>query len=165
MRDSHLLRTAFLIALTSTAQPAALQAADENPALQAFPLDQSGDHVFHFRQARSGRMTLLLSVEGSTGEKRQELTHLRLTIETLLTDHNGRTVCHAIGSPSDGMSNDHWVVGMGHGEAAFWHRGCTEIKLKRSESYTLTVRLRDVDPKTPKIKATPTFERSNDYLP
>lgn len=154
------------MALASTAQPATLQAADENPALQAFPLDQPIEHIFHFRQARSGRMTLLLSIEGSTGEsKRQELSHLRLTIEAILIDHNGRTVCHAVGSPSDGMSNDHWVVAMGHGEAAFWHRGCTEIKLKRSESYTLTVRLRDVDPKTPKIKATPTFERIDDYLP
>jgi hypothetical protein len=70
-----------------------------------------------------------------------------------------------MGSPSDGMSNDHWVVAIGHGEAAFWHRGCAEIKLRRSEFYTLTVRLRDVDPKTPKIKATPAFERSDDYLP
>jgi hypothetical protein len=123
--------------------------------------------VFHFRQAQKGEMTLLLQVEGPRhGERaRQELTHLELTIEVTLINHNGRTVCHAIGSPSDGTSNDHWVVAIGHGEAAFWHRGCAEIKLKRSEPYTLTVRLRNVDPKTPKIKATPIFERSNDYLP
>ena len=112
-------------------------------------------------------MTLLLEVEGPRhGERdRQELTHLGLTIEVKLIDHNGRIVCQAIGSPNDGMSNDHWVVAMGHGEAAFWHRGCTEIKLKRSESYTLTVGLRDVDPNTPKIKATPIFERSDNFAP
>jgi hypothetical protein len=112
-------------------------------------------------------MTLLLEVEGPRhGERdRQELTHLGLTIEVTLINHDGRKICHAIGSPGDGMSNDHWVVAMGHGEAGFWHRGCAEIKLKRSQPYTLTVRLRDVDPKTPKIKATPLFERSNNYGP
>lgn len=151
----------------SIAQPAAMPGTDEHTHLQSFPLDQPGEHVFHFRQAQKGEMTLLLEVEGSRhGEQdRQELTHLGLTIEVTLTNHNGRTVCHAIGSPSDGMSNDHWVVAMSHGEAAFWNRGCAEIKLKRSESYTLSVRLRDVDPKTPKIKATPLFERSDNYLP
>lgn len=150
----------------SIAQPAAMSGTHEYTDLQSFPLDQPGEHVFHFRQAHKGEMTLLLEVEGSRhGEQdRQELTHLGLTIEVTLTDHNGRIVCHAIGSPGDGMSNDHWVVSMGHGEA-FWHRGCAEIKLKRSGSYTLSVGLRDVDPKTPKINVTPLFERSDNYLP
>lgn len=166
MRDSQLLRTVFLIALTSTAQPATVQAAQEDPALQAFSLDQSSEHIFHFRQARTGRMILLLSIEESIGEpKRQELTHSRLTIEATVIDHKRRTVCHAVGSPKDGMSTDNWVLRTGHGEAAFWHNGCAEIKLKRSESYTLTVRIRDVDPNTPKIKVTPIFERSDNYLP
>ncbi|HKB97318.1 MAG TPA: hypothetical protein VKD23_00895 [Terriglobales bacterium] len=40
-----------------------------------------------------------------------------------------------------------------------------EVTLKRAESYTLTVRVRDVDPKTPKIKVTPVFEGSDNYAP
>jgi hypothetical protein len=82
-----------------------------------------------------------------------------------LLNHAGHTVCQAVGSPTDGVSADNWVVRTSRGEAAFWHQSCTEIKLKRSEHYTLTVRLRDVDPKTPKIKATPIFERSDNYAP
>ncbi len=154
-------------AIRSIAQPAAIPGTDGHTQLQSFPLDQPGEHIFHFRQAQKGEMTLLLEVEGSRhGEQdRQELAHLGLTIEVTLTNHNGRTVCHAIGSPGDGMSNDHWVVTTSGGEAAFWHRGCAEIKLKRSESYTLSVRLQDVDPKTPKINAAPLFERSDNYLP
>jgi hypothetical protein len=150
----------------SIAQPAAMSGTEEYAALQSFPLDQPGEHVFHFRQAQGGEMTLFLEVEGRRGERdREELTHLGLTIEVSLVDHSGHTVCHAVGSPSDGVSNDHWVVKASHDDAAFWHRGCTEVKLKRSESYTLTVRLRDVDPKTPKIKATPIFERSDNFAP
>src|SRR5882672_18065 len=148
MRDSLWLPAALLTALTSIAQLGALHAADENPGLRAFPLDQPGEHVFHFRQAQKGEMTLLLEVKGRRGERdRQELTHLVLTIEVSLVDHNGHTVCHAAGSPTDGVTNDHWVVKASHDDAAFWHRGCAEVKLKRSESYTLTIHLRDVDPK------------------
>ena len=111
-------------------------------------------------------MTLLLEVEGSRGERdRQELTHLNLTIEVDLADHTGHTVCHAVGSPRDGVSTDNWVLTTGDGEAAFWHHGCAEIKLKRSESYTLTVRVGEVDPTTPKIKLIPILERSDGYRP
>jgi hypothetical protein len=153
--------------IRSSTQPASMPETHEYTDLQSFPLDQPGEHVFHFRQAQKGEMTLLLEVEGSRhGERnREELSHLALTIEVTLVNREGHTVCHATGTPSGGMSDDHWVVRMGHGEAAFWHRGCAEIKLKRSESYTLTVGLRDVDPETPKIKATPLFERSDNYVP
>lgn len=149
----------------SIAQPGTPRT-DEYHALQSFPLDQPGEHVFHFRQGQNGEMTLLLEVEGSRrGEQdRQELTHLGLTIEVALVNRKGHTVCHAVGSPADGMSTDNWVVRTGHGEAAFWHNGCAEVKLQRSE-YTLTVRLRDVDPKTPKIMVIPVFERSDNYVP
>ena len=111
-------------------------------------------------------MTLLLKVEGSTGEPdRQELTHLRTLVEVTLLNHAGRTVCQAAGLLRSGVSADNWVLRTSRGEAAFWHRNCAEIKLKGSELYTLTVRIRDVDPKTPKIKANPRFERSDDYGP
>lgn len=160
-----LARYASCLAL-ATVLSCSSAAADDYPALQSFPLGQSGEHVFHFRQAQKGEMTLLLEVEGSRGERdRQELTHLQLTIEVDLVNHTRRTVCHAVGSPRDGMSTDNWVLRTGHGEAAFWHNGCAEIKLKRSESYTLTVRIRDVDPNTPKIRVTPIFERSDNYVP
>lgn len=150
----------------SIAQPAGTPRTGEYSDLQSFPLDQPGEHVFHFRQAQKGEMTLLLKIEGATGEQdRQELTHLRTTVEVTLLNHAGHTVCQAVGSPTDGVSADNWVLRTSRGEAAFWHQSCTEIKLKRSEHYTLTVRLRDVDPKTPKIKATPIFERSDNYAP
>lgn len=152
--------------IRSVAQPSALAGNDEYAELRSFPLDEPGEYVFHFRQAQKGEMALLLEVEGPLhGERdRQELAHLGLTIEATLVNQGGHTVCHVSGSPSDGVTTDHWVVAAGHGRAAFWHRGCAEIKLKRSQ-YTLTVRLRNVDPKTPKIIVTPVFERSDNFVP
>lgn len=139
---------------------------EEFAHLQSVPLDQPGEHVFHFRPKQTGEMTLLLEVEGAAGEPdRPQLTHLKTTVEVTLLNHSGRTVCKAAGSPTEGVSADNWTLTTSRGEAAYWHRGCAELKLKRSESYTLIVRVRDVDPKTPKIKATPAFERSDDFGP
>ena len=139
---------------------------DQSPALRSVPFDQPGEYEFHFRQPRSQEMTLLLEVEPFNGaSESQLLTHLRTTIEVKLANHAGRTVCQAAGSPGEGIGNDHWVLRMGGGEAAFWHEGCAEMKLKRSESYTLTIRVRDVDPKTPKIRIHASFERSDDFGP
>jgi hypothetical protein len=132
----------------------------------SFPLDQPGEYVFHFHVDLSRNMTLLLEVNGSKGESsRPELTHIRANIEVTLVNHKGRTICHASGLPKDGITSDSWALRRGHDEAAFWHRSCSEIKLKRSESYTLTVRIRDVDPKTPRIRLIPILERSDDFGP
>ena len=139
---------------------------DESPVLPSIPFDQPGEYVFRFGQPRSREMTLLLEVEPFHGRSESQLlTHLRTTIEVKLVNHAGRTVCQAAGSPGEGIGNDHWVLRMGGGEAAFWHEGCAEMKLKRSESYTLTIRVRDVDPKTPKIRIHASFERSDDFGP
>jgi hypothetical protein len=149
----------------SSAQPRTVTGANEYPALQSFRLDQPGEHVFRFRQTHSREMTLLLEVQGSTHEPdRQRLTHLRITIEATLLNHSGRTICHAAGSPREGVTTDNWVLRTGHGEAAFWHNGCRELKLTRSD-YTLTIRIRSVDPNTPKVAVTPAFERSDNYGP
>jgi hypothetical protein len=114
----------------------------------------------------SREMTLLLEVEGAKGESdRLELTHLRTVIEVTLVNRRGRTICRAEGPPKDGVTTTNWVLRMGHDEAAYWHQNCTEIKLRRAESYTLTVRIHDVDPKTPRIRLTPILERSDNFGP
>jgi hypothetical protein len=108
-------------------------------ALQSFLLNQPGEHVFHFRQAQSREMTLVLEVEQSTGEPdRLELTHLRATIEATLFDSRRRNVCRAGGAIDDSVGPHNWSLRTSRGEAAFWHQDCAAIKLKEAESYTLT---------------------------
>jgi hypothetical protein len=155
----------LLIALIAIMAAGATHAQrNESPTLPAFPFDQPGDYEFHFRQAHSREMTLLLEVEPAEGEpQRVALTHLKTTIEVSLTDHRERRVCGATGVPQDGITKEGWVLRTSEKEAAFWHWSCAEIKLKRSELYTLTIYVRNVDPKTPKIKLTPIFERSDDF--
>lgn len=148
------------------AQPEFTMDAGDESAPTSFPLNQPGEHLSHFRETRNGDMTLVLRVEGSAGESdRQRLTHFRTVIDATLRNRAGHTICRATGSPSDGVGADGWVLATSRGQAAFWHRNCAEIKLKRSESYTLTVLVQDVDPKTPTIKVTPSFESSDAYGP
>ncbi len=119
-----------------------------------------------FRERRGGEMALLLRVEGPSGETaRPLLTHLKTVIEATVQNRAGRTICRAAGSPIDSVSGDGWVLATTGSQSYFWHRHCAEIKLKQSELYTLTILVRDVDPKTPKIEVTPSFERSDAFGP
>jgi hypothetical protein len=58
-----------------------------------------------------------------------------------------------------------WVLMSGPHVAAYWHVNCLRVRLKPSDSYTLTLRVREVDPKTPKIKLIPTLEGGQLDLP
>jgi hypothetical protein len=144
----------------------AFGAQDDSPALPSIPFDKPGEYEFHFRQAHRREMSLMLVVDGREGEvQRAELTSLHTVIEVWLTDHRGRTVCKAAGLPHDGITKDAWVLRGLTRDLAFWHWSCTEIKLKRSQLYTLRIQIHDLDPKSPKVKLTPKFERSDDYGP
>lgn len=149
-----------------TSQPEYLTGAGDESLPTSFPLNQPGEHVSHFREGRSGEMTLVLRVEGRSGETdRPRLTHLKTVIEATLRNRAGLTICRAAGSPTNSVSEDGWVLATSGSQAAFWHRHCAEIKLKHSELYTLTILVIDVDPMTPSIRVTPSFERSDAYGP
>lgn len=159
-------RTFLVFSIFTLLSAATVAHPDDTPTLLGIPLDQPGNYEFHFRQPHRREMTLMLEVDLTEGEARRvALTHLRTAIEVSLTDHSGRRVCDARATPTEGMTEDHWVLQTSANEAAFWHFGCREIKLKRSERYTLKIRIRDVDPNTPKIRLTPTFQRSDDFWP
>jgi hypothetical protein len=165
-----LIRTAAFLALVLTswsARSAAIAVHEkEYSPLENIPLNRPGEYVFHFRPKKSRAMILLLEVQGSRGERdRRKLTNLQMTIEATVQNQAGRTVCDAKGSPRNDVGADNWVLMTTGGEAEFWNRNCAEVKLKRSESYLVTIRVRDVDPKTPKIEVTPIFEPSDNYVP
>jgi hypothetical protein len=133
--------------------------------MRKIPFDQAGEYVFHFRGLPDEEMSLQLYAEGKTDKNRKELTHLDTMLDALLVDHNGRTVCQATGMPRDGQNEHIWVVMSSGFEAAFWHWNCVHMPLKPSDSYTLTLRISNVDPRTPKINLLPVFEGGQLDLP
>jgi hypothetical protein len=121
------------------------------------PFNRAGEYVFHFRGIPNEDMSLQLYAEGKSHENREELTHLDTTLDALLVDQNGNVVCKASGMPRDGQNEHIWVVMSGL-DAAFWHWNCVHMRLKPSVSYTLTLGISNVDPKTPPINLLPVLE-------
>lgn len=126
-------------------------------SMRAIPFYKSGEYVFRFSGLPKQEMSLQLYVKGQSGDDRAELTHLGTTLDANLIDQNGRTVCQATGMVRDGQNERIWIL-MSDGEAAFWHWNCVHLPLKPSDSYTLTLRISNIDPKTPHVNLMPVLE-------
>ena len=110
-------------------------------------------------------MALELYAEGKGSKDEVEL-RVKTIIEASLVDQKGRAICQASGPPlENGQSPNGWVLMLGSDEAAYWHWGCVWFKLRPSDSYTLTIRIRDVDPRTPKINLLPILNGGQLDLP
>jgi hypothetical protein len=149
--------------------------------LRPIPFNQPGEHVFHFRGMPNEEMSLQLYAEGKSNDNRSELTNLGTQLEAVLVDQNGRVMCEATGivprenEPCDPCNiptdkeiearrQREWVLMSGI-EAVYWHENCLRVRLKPSDSYTLTLRIQNVDPKTPRINLIPTLEGGQLDLP
>src|SRR5258708_20293818 len=150
--------------------------------LGANPFNRGGEYGFHLRGTPNEEMSLQLYAEGKTGDNRSELTNLNTQLEALLVDQNGRVVCRAAGivpkenEPCDDCKiltdeeiaarrQREWVLMSGPDETAYWHVNCLRMQLKPSDSYTLTLRVRPADSKTPEINLIPTLEGGQLDLP
>ena len=123
--------------------------------MRPIPFSQAGECIFHFRGIPDEEMSLQLYAGGKTYDNRDELIHLSTTLEAILVDQSGHIVCHGSGTPGDGQNERIWVLMSSGSEAAFWHWHCVQMPLKPNVSYTLTLRVSNVDPKTPKINLLP----------
>lgn len=135
------------------------------------PLYAPGEYVFRFRGAPKEEMSLQLYTEEKNFDYEAELTHSGTMIEARLVDQNGHMVCEAVGSPLVGsgkVDRDNqkgWVTMIGGDEAAYWNGNCLRLPLKPSDSYTLTIRIGEIDSKSPKINLIPTLEGGQLDLP
>ena len=131
------------------------------------PFSQPGEYLFHFRGLPNDEMTLQLRVQGKTDKDESELTHLGTTLEALLINQKGQVICEAGGTPTlaPGQRADnnpnYWIWTTPGEEPAYYHWNCTDVRTKRFDSYTLRIRIRDVDPKTPKTNLIPVLEGSH----
>ena len=132
--------------------------------MRPIPFNQAGEYVFHFHGIPNEDMSLQLYAEGKSDQNREELTDLDTTLDALLVDQNGHVVCQASGMPRDGQNEHIWVLMSGI-DAAFWHWNCVHMPLKPSVSYTLTLRVSNVDPKTPQINLRPVLEGGQPDMP
>ena len=157
----------------------------ERAALHAFrhmaASELAGRRRVTIRGATSNASQRLANAEGKTHENRPELTNLSTQLEALLVDQSGRVVCHGAGVvPKEGgpcqdykvwideeiaaRRQREWVL-MSGPDDAYYHVNCLNMKLKPSDSYTLTLRISAVDPNTPGTNLIPTLEGGQLDLP
>ncbi len=119
------------------------------------PFYQAGEYVFHFRGVPNEELVLELHAEGKGSDNEAEL-RVKTVIEASIVDQKGRNICEASGPPLEGGQNPNgWVLMLGGDEAAYWHWNCTWVQFNTLDSYTLTLRIKDIDPKTPKVNLVP----------
>jgi hypothetical protein len=148
--------------------------------LEPISFGQTGEYAFRFRGMPNEEMSLQLYTVGESD--RSALTNLSTQLPAVLTDQKGRVVCQGSGVvPKEGEPcNDckiptdkeiaarqqkEWILMSGPDEAAYYHVNCLNKRLKPSDSYTLKLRVLDVDARTPHIKLVPTLEGGQLDLP
>lgn len=132
--------------------------------MRPIPFYRPGQYQFHLRGMPNEEMSLQLYAEGKNDSNRDELTSVETTLTALLVDQDGRIVCQASAMPGDGENDHIWVLMSGL-EAAYWHSNCLRMPLHPAASYTLTLGISNVDPKTPKINLIPVLEGGQPDLP
>ena len=110
-------------------------------------------------------LALELHAEGKSGSDEAGL-HVKTIIEASIVDQKGRNICQASGPPLEhGQNPNGWVLMLAFDDAAYWHWNCTWVQFEPSDSYTLTIRIRDIDQKTPRINLIPILRSSGLDLP
>ncbi len=138
------------------------------------PLHKPGEYRYSFRGLPSeDNMNFSLEMPGRSNvdllsKEWQQLVNLKTLIEVTLTDSSGRIVCKASATPGGAPfapgDTQKWVL-QGGGEVAYWHRNCLHFPTRYKSSYTLAIRIKDPDPRTPKALRIPKLEGGGMELP
>lgn len=136
--------------------------------LGTIPLSEPGEYTFNISGLPPAPLSLQLYVLGNSDDNRTDLAQLRSLLEISITDTSGRSLCSASGrlSAAASRSQASWVLKGGNSVApAFWQSACLDIPIHRHRSYRIVVRLKDVDPHSPRILLEPTLEGGGIELP
>jgi hypothetical protein len=134
--------------------------------LRPIPFYEAGEYFFHFRGLPKEELSVILYPDGKTDKDELELKHLETTLGAKLVDQHDQVICEASGKPlAQGNNANGWVLQIRGDEVAYWHWNCVHLPLDPSASYTLTLRISSVDPKTPRINLLPVVEGGQLDLP
>jgi len=141
------------------------------------PLRQKGDQTYQFRGMPIDEMTLSFAVVPFEASQVDLLKSLTTVLSAEMRDENGRLACLASGPLSESLrgtsiqdengrwTSRHWVLENSATGGAFWSAACTDIKMDHRRSYVLTVKLDQIDPRTPEQMLVPKIEGGGIELP
>jgi hypothetical protein len=140
-------------------------------------LNQNCDQTYQFHGVPTDEMTVSFAVVPYNAAERDLLKSLTTVLTAELRDDNGNLVCSASGPLSKSLrgtsikdehgrrTDSQWVLAYSTGYGHFWNPACNNIKMKHRRSYVLTVKLGQIDPRTPDKMLEPTIEGGGNELP
>jgi hypothetical protein len=94
-----------------------------------------------------------------------------------MRDESGNLICSASGRLSESLhgtgvkdahgrwTDNHWILGYSATDGNFWNAACTDIKMDHRRLYVLTVKLDQIDPRTPDQMLVPKIQGGGNELP
>lgn len=131
------------------------------------PLWEGGSHTFSVKGLPPGPLDFGFDIKGTNENDRALLTSLATSLDVLIADGSGKSICRASGRLSNSSSGNRsgWVLASYESRSEFWHSNCLELPISRFRTYTLTVRLTDVDPRAPHKSAVVVLKGGGIELP
>ena len=138
-------------------------------------LDKPGEYRFTVPGLPPEHMWLQFDIMGASLSDEPKLRSLSTSLTASLLNASGEPLCSASGRLSDEQK---WRLtgwpkdSESDGYASFWNRGCAPsnesfdgFPMSRFKTYTLVVRVTDVDPYSPKLVAVPVLKGGGIELP
>lgn len=141
------------------------------------PLRLKGDQTYQFRGVPTDEMTLSFAVVPFDVSQVDLLKSLTTMLSVEIRDESGNLVCSASGRLSESLhgtsvqdahgrwTDSHWILEYSATDGNFWSAACTDIKMDHRRSYLLTVKLDQIDPRTPDRMLMPKIEGGGNELP
>ena len=120
----------------------------------ALPLDEAGTEAYTFRGLPKDEMNVQFEITPANRDDYQQFESLDSVLSVALRDDRGHLLCSGSGKLSESRlgvaqpGDDHWVLASG-ANAEFWRLSCSGVKFARNRTFTLTMTLADIDPRTP----------------
>jgi len=130
-------------------------------------LSQPGEYQFTVGGLPPESLDLTFPIENASGANRSQLEVLSTTLDVTVMDSSGKQLCSAIGALGDAAKGgrDSWVLASSDEWASFWHPNCLRLPIKRSQMYSVRVRVMTADPASLFQKLVPTLEGGGNELP
>jgi hypothetical protein len=141
------------------------------------PLHEPGTQTYNFRGMPKDDMIVWFAITPFRYTEYKKLRSLTTVLSVEVRDDRGTLICGGAGALSESLcgmpeaeghgkwKEDFWVLASGASDAEFWRPGCTNVKFKRGRSYTLNVKVDQIDPRTPEISITPWIDGGGNELP
>jgi hypothetical protein len=141
------------------------------------PLRQKSYQKYQFRGVPTDEMTLSFAVVPFDVSQVDLLKSLTTVLSVEMRDEGGNLICSATGRLSESLhgtsvkdahgrwTDSHWILEYSATNSNFWNAACTDIKMDHRRSYLLTVKLDQIDPRTPDQMLVPKIEGGGNELP